>query len=611
MERMAHPHQTQTYWGFDTEFLPTGLTGDPASVHSVQFSDGLNDHYFIESPEELKKWLHNRHDCLREIFGFNMLCDLGAIKEWLPPESVKVVEYRGKLIGTINYGSAHVKAYDTQPLLNNFGLRRLEDVGDVVGVQKLPKPPFLGLRKWRTRQEYDAFRRYAINDAVITARATKWLIEENGCDPRKHASAGSLASEYFNFPKRHKQQHGRILMPPIERAIAQNTSAGRNEFFVTGYTPFAYYNDVKSLYPLSIATTRALTIDGVTPCDPKELELTRDLNETRFGWLLGFFYTENAMWGLPIKAKQVTYVIGYVLGFFHTFDLAAAKAKPLWIAKAYKPIFNTSRLKQHERFANMLIKRLEGEMNDREARFAKAVLNSAYGKLGQSHPEATTTNYPAFSTILAHSHLIMSKLFDKCPKPVLGCDTDSIFTETNMSGRYANLTDGEYSFPLIMEIKGRGELASFRAKTYMMREEGKPIRVYGRHAWHYFIEDYFKLWENPEFPFMTRIEVKHTLKTKTKQALKLPLGFWCEKPVKLTKAKVSELLQADEKRKRQTYNSYKLFEERRNQSSQPYVMDQIMFDENFNYPTKSVEKFPYLEINRFSTQYGFRRILAN
>jgi hypothetical protein len=406
---------TVTYWGFDSEFLPTGHTGDPASVHSVQFSDGCNDHVLLESPEALKTWLHNRRKTLIDIFGFNVLCDLGAIKEWLPRDSVQVVLYRGKIIGKIRYGSANIKAYDTQPLLLNFGLRRLEDIGEVVGVHKLPKPAFLGLRKWRTSQEYEAFRNYALNDAVITARAIKWLVEENHCDPRKHASAGSLAAEYFSFPKRHKQQHGRTLISPIERAIVQNTNAGRNEFFVCGYTANANYNDVKSLYPLSIVTTRALMIDGVIPCNPKELSVTRDLNDPRFGWLEGFFFTKNKMWGLPIRAKQVTYVNGYIMGLFHTLDLASAKAEIISTAKAYKPAFNESRKKVHDLYASMLTRRIEGKMNDQESRFSKAVLNSTYGKLGQSHPEATTTNYPAFSTILAHSHLIMSSLFDECP----------------------------------------------------------------------------------------------------------------------------------------------------------------------------------------------------
>lgn len=185
-------------------------------------------------------------------------------------------------------------------------------------------------------------------------------------------------------------------------------------------------------------------------------------------------------------------------------------------------------------------------------------------------------------------------------------DTDSIFSATDMSGKYCDLTDGELSLPILLEIKGKGELASFRAKTYMLREEGKPIRVYGRHAWHYVIEDYFRLWDNPEFPLKTRIDVKHTIKTRNKQALKLPLGFWAQKPVDLTCDKVSALLQADLKRARSTYDSYTLFEQRKSEPSQPYVMDDILFNPAFEYPPKSNEKFPHLVNNRFMIRKYFQ-----
>jgi hypothetical protein len=469
----------------------------------------------------------------------------------------------------------------------------------LVGVPKLDKPAFLGLRRWETEQEHKNFERYTLNDAVITSLATRWLIEQNGCDPRVHASAGTLASEYFSFPKRHKRTEGRLLIQPLERMIAQNTSAGRSEMFTVGYTPNAYYNDVKSLYPMSIFCTSALSINGAEPCDPNDIVITPDLNEKRCGWLVGSFETDNKMWGLPILSRQVTYVIGKVTGMFHSYDLAAAKAKVHWVSKAYKPVFSSLRKEAQAKFDNMLLNRVEGKLDERESRYAKAVLNSTYGKLGQSHPEALTTNYPAFSTVLAHSHLIMSILFDLCPTPILGMDTDSIFSATDMSGKHADLTNGDISLPLIMEVKGKGALASFRAKTYMMFEEGKPIRVYGRHAWHYFIGDFFRLWDNPECPFTTRIEVKHTLRTKQKAALSLPLGFWAEKPVELTNEKISALLKADAKRLRKTYDSYSLFVQRKNQASEPYVFDEILLDRTCEYPTKSVEKFPFLKINRF------------
>ena len=594
-------NSSTTIWGFDAEFLPTGKKGNPANVHSVQFSDGFNDHYFLETPQDLKSWLNNRRRTLKEIFGFNTLCDLGAMKEWLGEKNVEVVIYRGKLIGKIRYGGCTFKVYDSYPLLLNFGLRRLADVGDIVGIPKLPKPLFLGLRKWETDNEHLQFRAYALQDAIITSLATRWLIEANQCDPRKHASAGTLAKDYFSFPNRHKQSQNRVHMPPIERAIGQNTNAGRSESFVTGYTPKVYYNDVKSLYPCSGLVTKALMIDGVEECNPEDLSINGDLNDPNYGWIHGKFNTSNKMWGLPIVAHNVTYVIGNVIGLFHTFDIASAKAKVVTSNKAFRPLFNKKRQTAHNKYVDLLTRRLEGKLDSRESRFAKAVLNSTYGKLGQSHPEARTTNYPAYSTILAHSHLIMSKLFDQSPTPILGMDTDSIFNQTDMTGEYGELTDGEHTIPLIMEVKGKGDLAMFRAKTYMIRDGDNPIRVFGRHTWNYFVEDFFSLWNRTEYPFISRIEVKHTLKTKQKKALELPLGFWCHKVVNLTEKKITTLLQADNKRERVSYDSFSLFQNRRNQNSEPYIMDKILYDPEFDYPRKSYEKFEYLKINRFQT----------
>lgn len=71
----------------------------------------------------------------------------------------------------------------------------------------------------------------------------------------------------------------------------------------------------------------------------------------------------------------------------------------------------------------------------------------------------------------------------------------------------------------------------------------------------------------------------------------MPLGFWDEKSVKLTREKVSELLQADLKPARRTYDSYSLFEQCKSELSEPYITDDLLLDPTFNYPPKSNEKF--------------------
>jgi len=136
--------------------------------------------------------------------------------------------------------------------------------------------------------------------------------------------------------------------------------------------------------------------------------------------------------------------------------------------------------------------------------------------------------------------------------------------------------------------------SSVKKLQYYILEE-----YHGRHAWRYFIEDYFKLWDFPSFPFKTRISIKHTLKTRQKRALSLPLGFWAEKVVELTRKKIINLLKADLKRKRKTYDSYDLFEKRTSQDSEPYILDKILLNPLFEYPPKSQEKFPRLINNKF------------
>jgi hypothetical protein len=92
------------------------------------------------------------------------------------------------------------------------------------------------------------------------------------------------------------------------------------------------------------------------------------------------------------------------------------------------------------------------------------------------------------------------------------------------------------------------------------------------------------------------------VKTRQKVALKLPLGFWKSKVVKLTERKISKLLEADTKRNRRTYDSFSLFQERRSQSSEPFKMDSILFDPEFEYPRKSHERFELLKINRMMAE---------
>ena len=157
-------------------------------------------------------------------------------------------------------------------------------------------------------------------------------------------------------------------------------------------------------------------------------------------------------------------------------------------------------------------------------------------------------------------------------------DTDSIFTQRDMSGKYADLTDGNVTLPLIMEVKGKGDLAFFRSKSYILKGDDEPI--YGRHAWRYWTEDYLKLWSGEVIELRTRQDIKHTLLTRQREALKMAKGRWRTEPITLNHAKIKELLQADYKRRREEYDSYKLVQMRKNVKSVAWRYEDLLAAED-------------------------------
>jgi hypothetical protein len=556
-------------FGFDSEFLMSGRANHPEDVQSVQFSFGDPDGAVVlEDAGALKAWLHN-HKHVKAVYGFVVLPDLASIGEWIGDEHVSYRERGSQLIGRIKFSGADITVYDARPLLQNFGLRRLEDCGRLVGYPKRAKPAWLGLRGWESEKEHQDFIEYAKADAVISSLIVSWLKEHFGADPAEHASAGTLAGKLFALPRRLSRLKKTVHLSPLEHAVKGICFAGRSEGFVTGFTPNVVYNDIKSLYPVSLVATRALGLIGAERCDPGDLSVDLALDNPNYGWIDGSFETHNDLWGLPLRGTNNFYATGKVQGLYHTFDIAAAKAEILHVTHAYKPIFAAAMPDAHNAYRDMLVKRLDGAMDEDEKRFSKAVLNSLTGKLGQSHPISTTSNFFAYSTVLAHSHLVMSQLFDRCPSKVLAMDTDSIFSATDMSGKRFEIS----GLPLTVEAKGKGDLAFFRSKNYILQGEGEP--VYGRHGWLYFIEDFFKLMDGP-IEILTRADIKHTLLTRQFEAKKMAKGRWRTKPVTLDLPKIKALLSADLKRDRLSYDSYQLLLDHKNMDSRAWRYEDIM-----------------------------------
>ena len=572
-------------WSIDSEFLMSGRANRPEDVLTVQFSRGLEETAKIFcDPEELKKFLVRSLYRTKVVYGYAILADLGSILEWLGKKAVKVKRKSLQHYGVVKYGRFKAKFVDCQSLVHSFGIHRLEDAGVLVGLHKLAKPEWLGKRKPKNREERQYFERYAKRDAVVTSRLVGGIRQLFDADPVRHISAGTLARDYFGFPRR---KGWKEKFRNIELMIQQKIFAGRSEVRINGFSKDVGYYDWKSLYPWSMLGTHCLDVERIIECDFKELSIPGGASSLddweRQGWVLGTVQCNDSIWSLPIKVfNNNVYVTGTFQGLWSTWDLAASQAKILHVVKCWRPIMKPKGM--HEMLAKMYLDRVEGKLDEIESMRAKAVMNAASGKLGQNKPKpSVTTNFLAYSLLLGHSHFTMALSQRKCVNKggkIFGEDTDSIFSDKDLTGKYWTMFDGENYIPSFMDCKGFGDLMFFRSKRYILWDLGQPFvwgknPVYARHGWDYFLEDYLDLFTQDIHEIRTRRDVKHTLLTREKEALEMALGRWKNKPVRLDEAKITALLVADWKRKREDYDSFHLAMKRKNSKSRPWSEDDV------------------------------------
>lgn len=573
--------------GFDAEFK-SGLTEDaPAEdVWAITFAWN-NGTKLCKNSKELADFVEGFRGHKRVyVFGFNMLADLGCLKHW----GVKVHPRKlgEQVLASYRLGRTRILFRDLKPLANAMNLNDLEAIGKVVGLPKRPSERCKeeGCKSYPCPKDETRWTcpKYAIDDSVITFSFAEYLRHKTRTEPAKIGTIGKLALHFFPLPKRLnwnpevKKENKRLVeCPEIEWYIRTDaTYAGRSELFYTGYIPRLFYNDIKSLYPISVVLSKCLYIASVEPCDLSDLEISRDPTNLGYGWIEGTFRTENDLWGLPYPYERNYYVVGIVKGFYHTHDLASADAKLLEVKRCFRPVFDWDKSelqKLHDNYRETVEKRLTQKLDGIESSLLKAGMNALGGQLGRLKPFACRhTNFPAYSSALACSHLIMSNSFTKYIQKggtIYGMDTDSIMGSINIEGQHDKL-DG---LPIIFHTQTKGEGALFRPKRYIIREtpeDGSYRFVSAKHGWRYDWKHFDELYETPDFLETTK-QVRRTLKVREKLALELEIGHWFEKPVRLENEDLRRLLSAGKKRQRENYDSYELFRQRRCVSSKAHT----------------------------------------
>ena len=580
------------FYSLDSEFLLAPKDGE-LSTTCVSISD-LNKQWLFWDKESLGDWLTKWKPKMMTVWYLRP--EFGSLMEWgfTNLDEVKLVEgVPAQRFNLLRPDGKRCLVLDVSPFFRDMAwkgrrLSTLENVADFlreyVGVQveKLEKPSFLGERK-PVGHEKAYFEQYAKNDAYVTACATKWLVDYIGkflpkFNLKQLYSFATVSKHYFNLPYTYPRLGKKVFVKDLHRLVRDNTYAGRNDAFYTGHLKNIYYLDVKSLYPLC-----ALLVDAFKIVDVRE---TKEQPSTPLYWIYGIFDVPKGF-GLPLKVSDHNvYVYGVVSGLYCNLELEASHAKPLRTYSFLEPVYRES--SEQQKFDKMVWERFEGNLPVEDNQFYKSMLNTVIGKLGQYRPEASTSNYVAYSAVMAMSHLVMSNVFSQF-NTVFYMDTDSVFVKAKREGKLFDMNFNNKSVPVLLEVKGYGEESYvFRSKLYWLNQDD-----FAYHGWKCSKTDFHNIIQTfPETNLVTR-QVTKGFKTKDKKVSNLTIGRWVKVEEELDEEKLKSLFRADPKRKRKNYDSYTLCKNKQSIASEQWHMRKLKHFQEETFSWQRIEKIVY------------------
>lgn len=622
-------------WGFDSEFI---TEKNKQEAKMLQFFGSRNRKIVCRTRDDVVEFFTNKQP--KHIFAFNLACELGSLellgfkrKRWHENYDWKEFHLGSQLRASLtckwkgsydeNKHRLKINFYDIQQLAKQLGLWNLNAIGEflvkrkVLKYSKLPDDrnptcascPFFKKclsNEVENNPKYDC-EEYAVYDSVIVYKFIKWMHQNWGYS-HKIVSSGTLAQEYLHLPKRLPKQKftymkdgkektiSKCVLTEDEQRISESMFAGRSDAFMNGFFDYLAYLDVKSLYPFSILSSNALMITGVEECSRKEINLSDDLANRNFGWIFGKFECKDEKWGIPFRHNERNYYINGkgIIGIYNTMDLVAGRTKILKAYQCWKPVFSRKEeyKNRHKKYEKLFFDKLRGNLSPVMEKYYKAILNALSGKLGQKKPFLSPrTNFPAYSTLLAHSHLTMAKLF-RIFNQVAYIDTDSIFTPDKETGQF-ELVDDKY--PLILETKAEGKIGIIRAKMYRWLDK-KTWKFDAFHSWKYRPFEYSTLiqqiYETGRIPNRYKVTMQKvaTANTKEKIMKHIPLGYFWEEHDTITDAKAKLLFYADTKRQRKSYKSLTLIARKESSTSTPHDLKTM--------PSDITEQIKFMEFAR-------------
>lgn len=452
--------------------------------------DLLNCSFFSTNKDDFTKLLTQKTQRCWFI-TFNLSFDAIILSRILKDKPYKISAfYAGsRLIRlTIRRGKLKWIVVDLRNIFPNTNLAR---IGDILQLPKLTKPEYLGHRAPKTKEEKNYFKRYAMRDAEICYKMTKIIHEEFKII--KSTCAG-LAMRIFARDYCHCN-HFYPLPDKFTEKVRLAYHGGRTECFIRGlsFEPLKAY-DVNSLYPYVMqyknypfvlyAPDRKDDIDfdreGVTKaliqCDTNFPPIAiKHFCKDKFEKLC-FVNGKYEGWFTNVELKELEhYNCGKVLKVYESWQWKDTTQNPFnpfvsYITDFYKKKVEATKTNSPKReLYKIMLNGLYGKFGEHgETSFYTCengkMLNKELGE--QRHAWYHSTILASYITAYARLHLwhILKSLN---PEKVYYCDTDSVWTSTDLSNKVS-----EKIGDLKVEHEAKALDATFiRSKCYMYNDK--------------------------------------------------------------------------------------------------------------------------------------------
>lgn len=416
-----------------------------------------NPYVFSPIPDLLEKYVCRRTS--GSIFvSANLAFDVAVLSKILQNKNYTITCFYAKnrpIKVTIqdNYN----RKWKVIDIFNIYGRIGLARIGKTIGLQKMEKPKWLGIRPPQNEAEWEQLKNYGIRDAEIHYCAFKKITEFWGITP---TTAGNLALTHF------KKSTGLDLRFPcykeeVIKKLAQAYRGGRSESFIRGSIfGKVYYYDINGMYPFVMKTYPYPYVskekDGMyvhkynVDLDKEGIAKALVYQDSNIP-PLGAKRPVKISLGKSVKIEnRLVFPKGHVLDWFTYPELRYLEDTGHgFIIKIYESYEWQNKWNPFKTWVSNLEKIREEQP---ELKYlVKIPMNSLYGKLGEKRNSKILTvkegkvikMFPDYSSnlvyakhsclplacyITAYSRLYLHQFIIKSNYEVFYCDTDSIFT---------------------------------------------------------------------------------------------------------------------------------------------------------------------------------------